>query len=95
MTINNINDSASWGNWSENTVSKEIRNSLTLDINDIKSVEVRHSGGGGISADNWHVDKILINISKNGMSRTLVDKVGAPIHMFTGDTRRKVFVVGE
>jgi hypothetical protein len=95
VIINNINDGAGWANWSEKTVSKEIRNSAALNINDIKSVEVRHTGGGWVGADNWHVDKILINISKDGMSRLLVDKVGAPIHMFTGDTRRKIFVVGE
>lgn len=93
MTINNINNSVSWGNWTENTVSKEIPNSANIDINDIKSVEIRHTGGGGMFADNWHVDKILISISKDGLSRVLVDKVGAPVHMFTGDTRRKTYTV--
>lgn len=93
VTINNINNSASWGNWTENTVTKEIPSSTTIDINDIKSVEIRHTGGGGISADNWHVDKIYITISKDGLSRVLVDKVGAPVHMFTGDTRRKTYTV--
>ena len=87
VTINNINNGANWANWTENTVSKEIANSTTLDINDIKSIEVRHTGGGGIFADNWHVDKIYITITKDGASRVLVDRVGTPIHMFTGESR--------
>lgn len=93
ITINNINDTAKWNNFTENTVTKSIPNSATIDINDIKEVEVRHTGGGGMFADNWHVDKIKITITKNGVSRVLVDRVGAPIHMFTGDTRSKTFIV--
>ncbi len=93
ITLSNVNDTAKWNNFTENTVTKSIPNSATIDINDIKEVEVRHTGGGGMFADNWHVDKIKITITKNGVSRVLVDRVGAPIHMFTGDTRIKRFTV--
>lgn len=93
ITLSNVNDTAKWNNFTENTVTKSIPNSATIDINDIKEVEVRHTGGGGMFADNWHVDKIKITITKNGVSRVLVDRVGAPIHRFTGDTRIKRFTV--
>lgn len=93
ISLNNINDTAKWNNFTENSVTKTIPNSTEIDINDIKEVEVRHTGGGGISADNWHVDKIKITINKNGQNKVLVDRVGAPIHMFTGDSRSKKFIV--
>ncbi|MEC4005754.1 hypothetical protein OX283_013870 [Flavobacterium sp. SUN052] len=93
LTLNNINDSAKWNNFTENTVVKSIPNSTEIDINDIKEVEIRHTGGGGMFADNWHVDKIKISITKNGQTKVLVDRVGAPIHMFTGDARIKSFIV--
>ena len=93
LLLNNVNDTAKWNNFTENTVTKEISNSNDIDINDIKEVEVRHTGGGGMFADNWHVDKIKITINKGNQNKVLVDKVGAPIHMFTGDTRSKRFNV--
>lgn len=93
LLLNNVNDTAKWNNFTENTVTKEILNSNDIDINDIKEVEVRHTGGGGMFADNWHVDKIKITINKGNQNKVLVDKVGAPIHMFTGDTRSKKFNV--
>lgn len=73
LTIRNINDTAKWNNFTENTVTKEILNSNDIDINDIKEVEVRHTGGGGMFADNWHVDKIKITINKGEQSKVLVD----------------------
>lgn len=93
LSLTNINGNSKWENFTENTVRKEIPNSIDIDINDIKEIEIRHTGGGGMFADNWHVDKIKISITKNGITKVLVDKVGAPIHMFTGDTRIKRFTV--
>lgn len=93
LLLNNVNDTAKWNNFTENTVTKEVPASTDIDINDIKEVEVRHTGGGGMFADNWHVDKIKISIQKNGQTKILVDRVGAPIHMFTGETRSKRFDV--
>lgn len=93
VSLNNINDTAKWNNFTENSVTKTIPNSADIDINDIKEVEIRHTGGGGMFADNWHVDKIKITITKNGQSKNLVDRIDAPIHMFTGDSRSKKFKV--
>lgn len=93
VSLNNINDTAKWNNFTENSITKTIPNSTEININDIKEVEIRHTGGGGIGADNWDVDKIKITITKNGQSKVLVDRVGTPIHRFTGDSRSKKFIV--
>jgi hypothetical protein len=81
------------GNFTEKSITKDIPNSRTLDVNDIKTVEIHHTGGGGMGADNWDVDKIKITISVNGQTKILVDKVGTPIHRFDGDNRTKTFNV--
>jgi hypothetical protein len=93
LTINNINQTKKLNNFTEETFSKEIPNTSDIDLNDIKEVELRHTGGGGIAADNWHVDKIYIVVNRDGINKVLVEKVGAPIHQFTGDARFKKFVV--
>lgn len=93
ITIRNINGNAKWNNFTENTVTKIVPNSADIDINDIKEIEVRHTGVGGMNADNWDVDKIKISISKDGNNKVLVDRIDKPIHRFTGDTRGKKFLV--
>jgi hypothetical protein len=93
LTINNINQTKKLNNFTEEIFSKEMPNTSDIDLNDIKEVELRHTGGGGIGADNWHVDKIYIVVNRDGINKVLLDKVGAPIHQFTGDARFKKFVV--
>lgn len=88
--LNNINGSRKWDNFTEKTRIMDIINSTDMNINDIKEIEIRHTGGGGIGADNWDVDKIYITIAKDGTERILVDKVGVPIQRFTGDNRALV-----
>jgi hypothetical protein len=93
LQINNINRSANWGNFVSKTVSRDIPNPNNLKIEDIGQVELWHTGGGGMGADNWDLDKFKLSININGVSKILVDVVGAPIHRFTGDTRRRTFKV--
>ena len=92
-TLNNIFKSANLPNFSERSKIIEIPNSANFDVADIKEVELHHSGCGGIGADNWHIDKVKIIITKDEQTKTLVDRVGAPLHMFTGNARIKKFVV--
>jgi hypothetical protein len=93
LVFNNVNDREAWGNFSNHTVFKEVPGIPALTVEDVKEVELWHSGGGGMAADNWDLDKFKLTITINGASKILVDKVGAPIHRFTGDTRRKTFQV--
>lgn len=90
--LRNLNNKENWPNFSERTVRKPVVGAA-FTFADIESIELRHTGGGGITADNWHIDKFKLTMTINGEARVLVDKVDAPIHMFTGDTRRKVFMI--
>lgn len=93
LVFNNVNNRESWENFTKHTVFKETPGVPGVTVNDVKEVELWHTGGGGIAADNWDIDKFTISITINGVSKVLVDKVGAPLHRFTGDTRRKTFSV--
>jgi hypothetical protein len=93
LIYNNVNEGAKWENFTEKSVSKTLPGLPGLTIADIKEVELWHTGGGGMAADNWDLDKFKLTITINGATKTLVDRVGAPLHRFTGDTRRKTFVV--
>lgn len=88
--LRNINSKRKWNNFTEASRVMEITNSAAMDFNDIKEVEVRHTGGGGIGADNWDVDKIFISVEKNGETKILMDRVGTPTRRFTGDNRALV-----
>jgi hypothetical protein len=92
LVFNNLNQSARWDNFSEKNVSgRAVASIPNLKIADIKEVQLWHTGGGGMGADNWDLDKFKLTITINGESKILVDRVGAPLHRFTGDTRKKSF----
>lgn len=93
LIYDNLNGGAKWDNFTEKSVSKTLPSIPNLTIADIKQVELWHTGAGGMAADNWDLDKFKLTITINGATKILVDRVGAPLHRFTGDTRRKVFVV--
>jgi hypothetical protein len=93
LVYNNLNDGNKWDNFTSKTVYKELPSLPNLVIADIKEVQLWHTGGGGMGADNWDLDKFKLTITINGQTKILVDKVGAPIHRFTGDTRRKTFML--
>ncbi|NOT92217.1 hypothetical protein [Ferruginibacter sp.] len=93
LTFNNLNNSTQWNGFTEHTAYKQIPSFPEFTVNDIKTVELWHTGGGGMGADNWDIDKFTLTITYNGQTKQLVDKTGAPIHRFSGDTRRKTFIV--
>jgi hypothetical protein len=94
LFFNNLNNGEKWDNFSEKNVSgKAVPSIPGLKIADIKEVQLWHTGGGGMGADNWDLDKFKLTIFINGESKILVDRVGAPLHRFTGDTRRKSFFI--
>jgi len=96
LIFNNLNRGAKWDSFSEKILSGTALPSIpNVKIKDIKEVQVWHTGGGGMGADNWDLDKFTLTIYINGESKILVDKAGAPLHRFTGDTRRKSFYITE
>jgi hypothetical protein len=93
LTFNNLNNGTQWNNFTEKTADKEVPSLPNVKIEDIKEVQLWHTGAGGMGADNWDLDKFKLTITINGATKILVDKVGAPLHRFTGDTRRRTFIV--
>lgn len=87
--FSNMNAGRNWRNFNISNVEKPLP--ATFNIYDIESIELRHTGGGGIGADNWYLDKFKITLTINGEPIVILDKEEAPIHYFTGDARRKVF----
>ena len=92
ISLNNINAGRKWPNFTERTITKPLMvPPFTFD--DIEEIVLRHTGGGGIGADNWHLDKLKITLTIGGETRVLLDRVGAPIHFFTGEARSKTFQI--
>lgn len=89
--LRNLNDRQKWENNTVHTVKRDIPESFSLDINDITKVVVRHTGGGGMGADNWNLDQLKLTVTKGDQTKVLVDKVGIPIMRFTGERRQKEF----
>ena len=87
--LSNLNAGRTWRNFYTNNVEKTLP--PTFNIYDIESIELRHTGGGGIGADNWYLDKFKITLLVNTEPVVILDKEAAPIHYFTGDARRKIF----
>ncbi len=92
ISLNNINNRQSWGNFTEHMVTRPI-SGLPFTFDDIEDIVLRHTGGGGMGADNWYLDKLKITLTIAGETRVLVDQVSAPIHYFKGDSRSKTFPI--
>lgn len=88
-TLSNVNNNRNWRNFSNSSYQKILP--PATNISNIESIELRHTGGGGIGADNWYLDKFKVSIVVNGVETVILDKIDTPIHYFTGDTRRKIF----
>lgn len=89
IVLRNMNSSRKWRNFSNSKVERPIPPGF--DLSDLESIDLRHTGGGGISADNWYLDKLQVIITVNQVEYMILDKEEAPIHYFTGDTRKKTF----
>ncbi len=88
--LRNLNNNENWPNDSERTVYKPVTGT-PFTFADIESIELRHTGGGGIGADNWKLDKFKFTMTINGEARVLIDVLKSPEHIFTGDSRRKTY----
>ncbi len=91
LVIRNLNNKRKLANFSNSVFTKTIPSSTQYNINDIEKVIVAHTGGGGIAADNWYLDKFKLTATKGAETKIIIDELKAPIHYFTGDTRRKTF----
>lgn len=92
IALNNINNGQTWGNFTEKRITKTIT-AAPFTFDDIEDIVLRHTGGRGIGADNWYLDKLKVTLTIGGETRVLVDQVDAPIHYFSGDSRSKIFPI--
>jgi hypothetical protein len=93
ITLSNINNRQSWGNFTEHTVNRSI-SAPPFTFDDIEDIVLRHTGGAfGQGIDNWYLDKLKITLTIAGETRVLIDQVSAPIHYFKGDSRSKTFQI--
>ncbi len=94
ITIFNANRGANWpGNSTRRITNKELVTSHDLELNDIRSIEVRHTGGGGVGADNWNLVGFKVTATKGDESKIWVNRVSRLIHRFTGESRTKLFPI--
>jgi hypothetical protein len=93
VQFDNINSGRNWGNDTDKQVRKELPSEVSFD--DIESVKLEHTGGGGMGADNWNLDQFTIYITVGGTEQLLITKRGNPLPLqrFTGDFRRKTYRV--
>jgi FG-GAP-like repeat len=83
QTFNNLNNGRQWiGNYSE-TVQLPL--STPARIDEIVSVDFVTGFTGGLSGDNWNVDRITIRAVSGERSRELFSRSGSPLIRFTGD----------
>lgn len=93
ISLNNINNGESWGNFTEKRITKTIT-AAPFTFDDIEDIILRHTGGlYGMGIDNWYLDKLKITLTIAGETRILVDQVGAPIHYFQGNSRSKTIQI--
>lgn len=88
ITVGNINKGARWiGNFTQ-TVA--IRIDPPVPVDDVESVTLKTSFGGGIGGDNWNVDSLRILAG----SRQLYAARGTPLVRFDGNNTPFVARVG-
>lgn len=89
MSVPNLNQGARWiGNFTQ-TVS--IRLDPPVPVEDVRSVTLKTTFGGGIGGDNWNVDSLRVLAA----DRLLFAARGAPLVRFDGNNTPFVARVGE
>jgi hypothetical protein len=69
LTFNNLNNGAQWNGFTEYTAYKQLPSFPEFTISDINTVELWHTGGGGMGADNWDIDKFTLTVTYNGQTK--------------------------
>lgn len=98
----NINGGIEWGNGQTHFAEMQFPSRAAYAVKDINGVTLSTNFGGGISGDNWNVDKVALVISVPAGTTTYgppspitskwLDVSGGPLIRFTGD--RHDLVVG-
>ncbi|MFZ4545185.1 MAG: hypothetical protein ACOYOA_14120 [Saprospiraceae bacterium] len=90
VIFNNINVRRAINSGNERAYIKELP--PNYNVNDITKVTLEHTGGGGISADNWDLNRFRVESIIQDKASIILDKSGSPLlHRFTGDNRSRTF----
>lgn len=80
--FHNINGTHRWVDYYTETVPVILEPAVPL--NQIKSLTLKTTFGGGIGGDNWNIDSLRIIAKDGSTSREVYEKSGSPLVRFTG-----------
>lgn len=78
-----LNGGAEWGNHTIHSVTQAL--SPTVSLDQLRKLRVRTTFGGGLSGDNWNIDRLIVDYHDGVTWRTLHDDSGFPLARLTGD----------
>ncbi|NKI33834.1 hypothetical protein HFP89_01480 [Wenzhouxiangella sp. XN79A] len=85
QTMANVNRGRRWiGNYTQ-TVRIPLRRRVRIE--DIESVRIDTTFGGGIGGDNWNLDQMRIIAEDGAAQHQLFDRTGTPLMRFTGERK--------
>ncbi len=82
-TYANLNRSARWIDFNSETVSIPLTKPAPL--NQIKSLTLKTSFGGGFNGDNWSLNNLLISAREGTLERGVYSGAGNPLVRFDGN----------
>jgi len=85
----NVNMRQRWIDHSVQTVGISLPDAITPQ--DILSVTLRTSFGGGMSGDNWNLDNLSMVYRDNGVDQGRCGYSGGPLTRFTGDRKSETY----
>ena len=83
LTFQNVNLLKRWINNSTNMVQLSLP--PTLNVQQIRGVQLTTTFGGGIGGDNWNLDGLKVLHRTRSGGPTLFQRTGQPLFRFTGD----------
>jgi hypothetical protein len=80
-----LNEGANWKNNTTHERGMDLPNGTTL--RDIRRFGIKFQSGGGVSGDNWNVDRIVVKFAVPGGEDELVNLAESPIVRFKSTER--------
>lgn len=89
IEASNVNMGQRWIDHSDQTVGVSLPEGLASQ--DIQSVTLRTSFGGGMGGDNWNLDTLTMVFRDNGVNQARCTLKGSPLTRFTGDRKSETY----
>ncbi|MBT32785.1 MAG: hypothetical protein CMO01_24265 [Thalassobius sp.] len=81
-----LNNGMHWKNYSWNSKRIVLPKGITFDA--LLGIDIKTNFKGGISGDNWNIDRIkIVAVITDGSRKELYNKSGSPLIRFTGKNR--------